>query len=139
MLELDYLAEFTNSSSGSMPMADRSRGPAFFCGRFTLDTSVKVRHRRVLSKTPNGPARRPLASSLAALASLAIGLVACRCHAQVTLIDFDNIPAYPAIVDSFGQMFPGLTLASGNQWLADSVNNSVFQYIHNRSISTFAT
>src|SRR2546426_7531352 len=98
-------------------------------GKTWLDIYLTACQRSALSKTTNPrPTARPLASSLAVLASLAIGLVAGRSHAQVTLINFDNIPAYPAIVDSFGQMFPGLTLASGNQWLADSVNNSVFQY-----------
>jgi hypothetical protein len=55
------------------------------------------------------------------------------------LIDFDNIPPYPATVDSFGHLFPGVVLFSDNQWLADEVNNSVFENIRNRSISTFGT
>jgi len=64
-------------------------------------------------------------------------ILAGTARAQVTLIDFDNIPSYPTPVDSFGHMFPGLSLISSNTWLADSVNNNVFQNIHNRSISTF--
>jgi hypothetical protein len=55
---------------------------------------------------------------------------------QVTLIDFETIPPYPATVDSFGDLFPGLTFSSDNQWIADEVNNSVFENIHGRSITT---
>lgn len=69
--------------------------------------------------------------------SLALSLLACQSNAQVTLINFDNVPSAGTPVDSFGNLFPGITLVSSNQWFADQVNNSVFTYIRNGTISTF--
>jgi hypothetical protein len=71
--------------------------------------------------------------SVALLFSLAI----CQTNAQVTLINFDNVPSTGTPVDSFTNLFPGITLASSNQWISDQVNNSVFTYIRNGTISTF--
>jgi len=85
------------------------------------------------------PFRYPYRRILAVFGSLAFGVLPWQLRAQVTLIDFDSIPPYPALVDSFGQLFPGITLTSDNKWLADEVNNSVFENINNRSISTFGS
>ena len=74
-------------------------------------------------------------TGITTLVSLILVSFASVASAQFRLINFETIPPYPATVDSFAQLFPGLTLASGNQWVADEVNSSVFENIRGRSIT----
>jgi len=82
------------------------------------------------------PLRQTSSAPAGAITLLVLALSDSLSHGQVTLIDFETIPPYPANVDSFGDIFPGLTFASDNQWLADEGNNSLFENIHGRSITT---
>jgi hypothetical protein len=70
----------------------------------------------------------------AALFALLVGAPGSS-RAGFILIDFENIPPF-GTVDSFGHMFPGLTLASNNQWVADEVSRE-FVHLHGRAISAF--
>jgi hypothetical protein len=70
-------------------------------------------------------------------ASLALGLLTRQSGAQITLIDFENIPPTYTPVDSFGPLLPGVTLISSNQWIADEVCNSCFENVYGRAITAF--
>jgi hypothetical protein len=94
--------------------------------------------------SPNNPERKPLVKTnwfrctlLGVSASLALSLLTCQSTAQVTLIDFENIPPTYTPVDSFGVLLPHVTLGSDGQWIASEVNNSVFENIHGRAIEAF--
>jgi len=62
-------------------------------------------------------------------------LIDCESSGQRILIDFENIPPTYTPVDSFGVLIPCVTLSSGNQWIADEVDNSAFENIKGRAIS----
>jgi hypothetical protein len=51
-------------------------------------------------------------------------------------ITFPRMPPYSTPVDSFGTIFPGLTLSSGNQWEAGSINREHFTILTGRTLST---
>jgi hypothetical protein len=68
---------------------------------------------------------------------LVVSLMALGARAQFTLIDFENIPPTYTPVDTFGSLLPGVTLISGNRWIADEVCNICFQNIYGRAITAF--
>src|SRR5882762_10270443 len=98
----------------------------------TFETNTATYDECLEMKTKWFVQKRLKKNTLAIAIALTFCLLTSRSGAQIRVIDFDNIPPYPAIVDTFGHMFAGLALSSGNQWLADEVYNSYFQYIHNR-------
>ncbi len=76
---------------------------------------------------PLGCSRWPVRITCGVYAALTFGFLICKSNAQITVIDFENIPPLYTPVESFGALLPGVTLTSGGQWIADTLNSSFFE------------
>src|SRR5690606_33512387 len=58
--------------------------------------------------------------------------------AHAALIDFDTAPSYPALVDDYANLYPGVTFASNDQWFTATINNEYYESVNGQAIGTRA-
>ncbi|HEV8378241.1 MAG TPA: hypothetical protein VGP99_05285 [Tepidisphaeraceae bacterium] len=74
---------------------------------------------------------------LVVVATLACSVFSHRAVAEVTVINFENIPPTYTPVDTFGPLLPGVRLSSSNQWIADALCGACFENMYGRAITAF--